>query len=104
MYSGPEIEVRFDDLVDRVPDFPGSPENQIVTPEAGDVMLVFLPPNFLKGQKKRVLRIGLFYAAGATTFGPGGWMPVSIFGKVDQQSLDLLASKSQEVRRSGIQR
>lgn len=102
IYSGPEIEIRLDDLPERVRGFAGPGENQAVAPEAGDVMLVQAPPHTVRNQKQRVLRIGLFYAAGATTFGPVGWTAVSIFGKVDPAHLAFLARQSQEIRRTGI--
>jgi hypothetical protein len=44
--------------------------------------------------------IGLFYGEGGRTFGPLGWTPVNIFGRITE-NLEGLAAECRDMRYSG---
>ena len=102
-YAGPEIMIglpKANQVFDprKVP-----PENQTVRPGAGDVLFFYQGKNMMKGLGFELWELGLFYDDGGSTFGPLGWVPVTIFGKATK-GLDKFAAACRDIRMHGAKK
>ncbi len=102
MYAGPEIMIglpkshqTFDPKA-----LPG--ENQTVVPVPGDVLFFFQGPRMMKGLLDEFWEIGMFYGEGGRTFGPLGWTPVTMWGRMRHADLPAFAATCQDIRWHGM--
>jgi hypothetical protein len=77
-------------------------ENATSYPEAGDLVIVYAPPNTWKGQPPfAFLDVGLFYGPGGRLLMPMGWIQGSVCGRVAAEDLAAVLSACQSIRRRG---
>ena len=57
--------------------------------------------NLMKGLADELWEIGMFYAEGGRIFGPLGWTPCNIFGRM-VEGLDGFAAQCQRIRLDGV--
>jgi hypothetical protein len=76
-------------------------ENQTCFPSAGDCLWFYQAPGMMKGLTEELWEIGMFYADGGRIFGPLGWTPCNIFGRM-LEGLDAFAAACSDIRRTGM--
>lgn len=82
MFAGPEIMFDLPEAA-RTFDPRGLPdEHQTCFPAPGDCLWFYQGANAMKGLEFEMWEIGMFYGEGGRTFGPLGWTPVNIFGRI----------------------
>ena len=100
MFAGPEIMVGLPESA-RNFDGPNIPaENQTVIPAAGDCLWFHQSENMMYGLTDELWEIGMFYGDGGRVFGPLGWTPCNIFGRM-RENLTAFAAESAAIRYSG---
>lgn len=77
------------------------PENATVTPQAGDLVLAYVPPRMWGGNPEPVFDLGFFYGAGGRMLFPIGWLPGSVVARVDKDDHDALVAGCGVIRRNG---
>lgn len=82
MFAGPEIMVGLPEEAQTFDPKSIPDENQTCFPGAGECLWYFQGLNSMKGLNEELWEIGIFYDVGGRVFGPLGWTPVNIFGKV----------------------
>ena len=100
IFAGPEIMF---DLPEAARTFdPASlpSEHQTCFPGPGDCLWFYQGANAMKGLEFEMWEIGLFYGEGGRTFGPLGWTPVNIFGRITR-NLEGFAAECRDMRHSG---
>jgi hypothetical protein len=100
MFAGPEIMVGLPKAAQVFDPRKVPIENQTVTPGAGDVLWFYQAKHMMKGLTDEFWEIGMFYDEGGRTFGPLGWTPVNIFGRMTE-GLDRFAASCRDIRLSG---
>ena len=101
MFAGPEIMLGLPPEA-RGFDPRGLPaENQTCFPAPGDCLWFYQAKNLMKGLADELWEIGMFYAAGGRIFGPLGWTPCNIFGRM-VEGLDGFAAECQRIRLDGV--
>jgi hypothetical protein len=101
MFAGPEIMLGlppeaqvFDPRV--IPQ-----ENQTCFPVAGDCLWFYQAKSMMKGLTDELWEIGMFYGDGGRIFGPLGWTPCNIFGRM-VEGLEAFAAACRLIRLEGI--
>jgi hypothetical protein len=75
-------------------------ENQTCFPAAGDCLWFYQAKGMMKGLADELWEIGVFYAEGGRIFGPLGWTPCNIFGRI-VEGLDDFAAACSDIRLTG---
>ena len=101
IYAGPEIMVGLPPSAQTFDPRALPPENQTVIPEPGDVLWFYQAPRMMKGLTDEFWEIGCFYDGGGRVFGPLGWTPVTIFGRMLPEDLDAFADACRAIRVEG---
>ncbi len=101
MYAGPEIMVGLPREAQTFDPTSLPAENQTVIPAPGDVLWFYQGPNMMKGLSDEFWEIGMFYDAGGRVFGPLGWTPVTIFGRMLPADLPAFAEACRLIRLEG---
>jgi hypothetical protein len=101
MYAGPEIMLGLPEGARGFDPRALPPENQTVIPAPGDVLWFYQAPNLMKGLSDEFWEIGMFYGEGGRVFGPLGWTPVTIFGRMLPEDLPAFARECADIRRRG---
>ena len=101
MFAGPEIMLGLPPEAQSF-DPRGIPqENQTCFPVAGDCLWFYQAKGMMKGLTDELWEIGMFYGDGGRIFGPLGWTPCNIFGRM-VEGLDAFASVCQSIRVEGV--
>lgn len=103
MWTGPEISCPIPSahLDPDVLAVPLPAENATLTPEAGDLVLAFVPPRMWGGNPDPIFDIGLFYGPNARMLFPIGWLAGSVVAKVRPDQRPALAEACGRIRRAG---
>ena len=101
MFAGPEIMLGLPPEAQSF-DPRGIPvENQTCFPVAGDCLWFYQAKGMMKGLTDELWEIGMFYGDGGRIFGPLGWTPCNIFGRM-KEGLEEFASACQRIRLEGV--
>ncbi|CAH1668478.1 DUF3830 family protein [Chelatococcus asaccharovorans] len=101
MFAGPEIMTGLPKEAQTF-DPRGVPaENQTCFPIAGECLWFYQAPNLMKGLTDEFWEIGMFYDNGGRIFGPLGWTPCNIFGRMTE-GLEAVAEACRSIRVEGI--
>ncbi len=101
MFAGPEIMLGLPPEAQTF-DPRGIPaENQTCFPVAGDCLWFYQAKGLMKGLSDELWELGMFYGDGGRIFGPLGWTPCNIFGRM-VEGLDSFASVCQSIRVEGV--
>jgi hypothetical protein len=76
-------------------------ENQTCFPVAGDCLWFYQAKSLMKGLSDELWEIGMFYGDGGRIFGPLGWTPCNIFGRM-VEGLDAFAAECRKIRLEGV--
>ncbi|MFT8244818.1 DUF3830 family protein [Roseomonas sp. BN140053] len=101
MYAGPEIMIGLPEAARSFDPRALPPENQTVIPAPGDVLWFYQAPNLMKGLSDEFWEVGMFYGEGGRVFGPLGWTPVSMFGRMLPEDLPGFARECADIRLHG---
>lgn len=101
MWTGPEISCPIPPQHLAADQPPLPQENATLHPEAGDVVLAYVPPRMWGGNPDPIFDIGLFYGPGARMFFPIGWLAGSVVAKVLPDDRARLAEACGKIRRNG---
>ncbi|MBD9597384.1 DUF3830 family protein [Ensifer sp. ENS05] len=103
MWTGPEIscpvpyvDISATELAAALP-----LENATLTPQAGDIVMSYVPQRVWGGNPDPIFDIGLFYGVGARLFFPIGWLPGSVTAQVIVDEREGLAKACAAIRRNG---
>jgi hypothetical protein len=101
MFAGPEIMLGLPPEAQSF-DPRGVPEeNQTCFPVAGDCLWFYQAKGMMKGLMDELWEIGIFYSDGGRIFGPLGWTPCNIFGRIGE-GLEEFAAECSRIRISGL--
>lgn len=100
MFAGPEIMLGLPQAAQTFDPTSISPENQTCFPAAGDCLWFYQGKNMMYGLSDELWEVGMFYADGGRIFGPLGWTPSNIFGRMTE-NLDAFAAECADIRLSG---
>ena len=100
MFAGPEIMLGLPEATQTFDPTSIPPENQTCFPTAGDCLWFYQGKNMMYGLSDELWEVGLFYADGGRIFGPLGWTPSNIFGRMTE-NLDAFAAECADIRLSG---
>lgn len=103
MWTGPEIScpVPAAMVTDSALRQPLPQENATITPQAGDLVLTYVPPFRSRGNPEPVFDLGFFYAPGGRMLFPAGWIAGSVVARCGHDVLPALAAACAAIRRSG---
>ena len=103
MWTGPEISCPIPTaMIDPKRNAtPLAPENATVTPQAGDLVLAYVPAWMWGGNPEPVFDLGFFYGPGGRMLFPIGWLAGNVVARVDPQELPALAAGCGVIRRNG---
>jgi hypothetical protein len=104
MFAGPEIMIGLPPSAQTFDPRAVPPENQTVIPTPGDVLWFYQGPNMMKGLPDEFWEIGMFYGDGGRVFGPLGWTPVTMFGRMLAEDLPVFAKECADIRLRGAKR
>ncbi|MBX6321456.1 MAG: DUF3830 family protein [Rhodospirillaceae bacterium] len=102
MFAGPEIMMGLPPEAQRFDPRALPPENQTCFPGPGDCLWFYQAKGMMKGLPGELWEIGLFYDEGGRIFGPLGWTPCTIFGRM-VEGLDDFAEACRSLRIEGMQ-
>ena len=94
MFAGPEIMMGLPKEVQSFDPTSIPNENQTCFPGPGECLWYYQGAYQMKGLPDELWEIGIFYDNGGRTFGPLGWTPVNVFGKVGGDLDDFAATCS----------
>lgn len=77
------------------------PENATLNPQAGDIVLSYVPPRVWGGSPNAIFDIGLFYGVGARLLFPIGWLAGSVVAQLPADARDHFAAACAVIRRNG---
>jgi Protein of unknown function (DUF3830) len=100
MYAGPEIMLGLPPEAQNFDPRAIPVENQTCFPAAGDCLWFYQAKGMMKGLADELWEIGAFYAEGGRIFGPLGWTPCNIFGRI-VEGLDDFAAACADIRLTG---
>lgn len=103
MFAGPEIMTGLTGEAQSFDPTAIPNENQTCFPAPGECLWFYQGRNAMKGLPDELWEIGIFYDSGGRTFGPLGWTPVNIFGRVSED-LDGFAEACRAIRLDGAKR
>lgn len=103
MWTGPEIScpVPFADIAGSALAAALPLENATLTPQAGDIVMSYVPNRVWGGSPEPIFDIGLFYGSGGRLFFPIGWLPGSVTAQIVPEDRDAVAKACAAIRRSG---
>jgi hypothetical protein len=101
MFAGPEIMLGLPPEAQSFDPRSLPQENQTCFPVAGDCLWFYQAKGMMKGLTDELWEIGMFYADGGRIFGPLGWTPCNIFGKM-VEGLDAFAAECAGIRVTGV--
>ncbi|MCB9966412.1 MAG: DUF3830 family protein [Geminicoccaceae bacterium] len=84
MFAGPEIMLGLPPEAQTFDAAAMPAENQDCFPKAGECLWFYQRKNLMKGLADELWEIGIFYGDGGRVFGPLGWTPVNIFGRITE--------------------
>ena len=100
MFAGPEIMTGLPEEAQLFDPALLPPENQTCFPGAGECLWYYQAKGSMAGLPGELWEVGLFYAPGGRIFGPLGWTPCTIFGRM-VENLDAFAAACADLRISG---
>jgi hypothetical protein len=100
MFAGPEIMLGLPTTTQTFDPQAIPPENQTCFPTAGDCLWFYQGKNMMYGLSDELWEVGIFYAAGDRIFGPLGWTPCNIFGRMTE-NLEAFAAACADIRITG---
>jgi len=100
MFAGPEIMMGLPPAAQTFDPTSIPVENQTCFPGAGDCLWFYQAKNMMYGLNDQLWEIGMFYANGGRTFGPLGWTPCNIFGRMTE-NLEAFAAECADIRITG---
>jgi uncharacterized protein DUF3830 len=103
MFAGPEIMLGLPPEAQTFDPRSLPVENQTCFPVAGDCLWFYQAKGMMKGLSEELWEIGMFYADGGRIFGPLGWTPCNIFGKMIE-GLDAFAGECAGIRVTGVKK
>jgi hypothetical protein len=101
MFAGPEIMLGLPPEAQTFDPRSLPAENQTCFPVAGDCLWFYQAKGMMKGLTDELWEIGMFYADGGRIFGPLGWTPCNIFGRM-VEGLDAFAAECSGIRVTGL--
>lgn len=103
MWTGPEISCPVPTaMIDPERNArPLPPENVTVTPQAGELVLAYVPARMWGGNPEPVFDLGFFYGPSGRMLFPIGWIPGNVVARVDPADLEALANGCSFIRRHG---
>ena len=101
MFAGPEIMLGLPPEAQTFDPATLPAENQTCFPSPGDCLWFWQRKNLMKGLADEMWEIGIFYAEGGRIFGPLGWTPCTIFGRVSE-NLEGFQSECAKIRWEGV--
>lgn len=101
MFAGPEIMLGLPPEAQHFDPRAIPVENQTCFPSAGDCLWFYQAPGMMQGLAAELWEIGMFYAGGGRIFGPLGWTPCNIFGRMIE-GLDAFAAACAAIRVHGM--
>jgi hypothetical protein len=102
MFAGPEIMTGLPAEAQTFDPLSIPAENQTCFPIAGELLWFYQAKNLMKGMTDEFWEIGMFYDNGGRIFGPIGWTPCNIFGRMTE-GLEEVAAACRSIRIEGIQ-
>jgi hypothetical protein len=104
MWTGPEISAPVPEamLTEAQRRTPLPLENATIMPQAGEIVLAYLPPRVWGGGAAPVFDIGIFYGPNGRMFFPIGWHAGSVVGRVPAAQVPALAEACGRIRRNGV--
>jgi hypothetical protein len=101
MFAGPEIMLGLPPEAQTFDPRAVPVENQTCFPVAGDCLWFYQAKGMMKGLTDELWEIGMFYADGGRIFGPLGWTPCNIFGRM-VDGLAAFANACATIRLEGV--
>jgi len=101
MFAGPEIMLGLPPEAQTFDPTKIPVENQTCFPTAGDCLWFYQAKGMMKGLTDELWEIGMFYGDGGRIFGPLGWTPCNIFGRM-VEGLEKFAENCAKIRIEGI--
>jgi hypothetical protein len=103
MWTGPEIScpVPAAMVADPALRKPLPQENATITPQAGELVLSYVPPFRSRGNPEPVFDLGVFYAPGGRMLFPAGWIAGSVVARCVPDTVPALAAACATIRRAG---
>lgn len=101
MFAGPEIMTGLPAAAQTFDPRAIPVENQTCFPAAGELLWFYQPKNMMKGMTDEFWEVGMFYDTGGRIFGPIGWTPCNIFGRMTK-GLEQVADACRSIRIEGI--
>ncbi|NIX75021.1 DUF3830 family protein [Microvirga terricola] len=102
MFAGPEIMTGLPLEAQTFDPLSIPAENQTCFPIAGELLWFYQAKNLMKGMTDEFWEIGMFYDNGGRIFGPIGWTPCNIFGRMTE-GLEAIAAACRSIRIEGMQ-
>jgi len=102
MFAGPEIMMGLPPEAQTFDPTSIPNENQTCFASAGELLWFYQGKNAMKGLPEELWEIGLFYDDGGRIFGPLGWTPCNIFGRLNE-GLKEFAVACRSLRTEGMQ-
>lgn len=78
-----------------------APENATVTPQAGDLVLAYVPSRMWGGSPEPIFDLGFFYGPGGRLLFPIGWLAGNVVAQIEQSDFDALAAGCKVIRQNG---
>lgn len=103
IYAGPGVIIGLPEAAQTFDPEGIPPENQAVIPAPGDVRWYYQRPMQMGGLPFEMWELGVFYGRGVRPFGPLGWTPVNIFGRITE-GFDEFAAAAAGTRISGVRK
>ncbi len=100
MFAGPEIMLGLPPSAQTFDPLSIPAENQTCFPAAGDCLWFYQGKNMMYGLSDELWEVGMFYADGGRIFGPLGWTPSNIFGRMTEH-LNAFAAECAAIRLTG---
>lgn len=101
MFAGPEIMLGLPPEAQTFDPRAVPVENQTCFPVAGDCLWFYQAKGMMKGLTNELWEIGMFYGDGGRIFGPLGWTPCNIFGRM-VEGLEAFANSCSKIRTDGV--
>jgi hypothetical protein len=101
MFAGPEIMLGLPPEAQTFDPRAIPVENQTCFPVAGDCLWFYQAKGMMKGLTDELWELGMFYGDGGRIFGPLGWTPCNIFGRM-VEGLEPFAAACQRIRLEGV--
>ena len=101
MFAGPEIMLGLPPEAQTFDPRAIPVENQTCFPVAGDCLWFYQAKGMMKGLADELWELGMFYGDGGRIFGPLGWTPCNIFGRM-VDGLEPFAAACGRIRLEGV--